>query len=255
MKAYHHPIVWIFVLIIALSIFIFINKIGRYRTISHVHIDESHMIKKESYPLPTQGTYTPQEFNLQKKLTWLSNNQIEQHKTLYKGYVSKRNEITEKLQAIDRTEKGSRTYSPFRALKIAETYAMNGSILHELYFENLGGTSQDIGSEMKKLIIDNFGSVESFKQDFLLCGSCARGWVITSFSLEDKRLHNFVLEEHNQNVPVLIIPLLVLDVYEHAYMIDFGIHRNPYLENFWHTIDWNIVEKRIQKWLKPFLKK
>jgi len=195
--------------------------------------------------------YTVKKFNLDGKIQGLSNNQINQHLQLYKGYVNKRNEITDKLKTVNRKNAGSRTYSAYRALKVAETYAVNGSVLHELYFENLGKQNQKPGPLMQKLIEKSFGSMDAFKQDFMDAGSCARGWVLTGYMLDDNLIHNFVLEEHNQHVPVLCIPLLILDVYEHAYMIDFGIHRNKYLDVFWKNIDWNAVEQRIKKWVDP----
>ena len=118
-----------------------------------------------------------------------------------------------------------------------------------MYFENLGGEGTQVGKQINQLIEKNFGSFEAFKKDFMDCGNVSRGWVVTAYSFDDGRLHNFVLEEHNQNVPVLMIPLLVLDVYEHAYMIDYGIKRIPYLDVFWQNINWNAVEKRIEKWV------
>ena len=81
--------------------------------------------------------------------------------------------------------------------------------------------------------------------------SCSRGWVVTGYMLDDGMIHNFVLEEHNQSVPVLMIPLLVIDVYEHAYMIDFGTNKNPYFEVFWRNINWSAVEERINRWVLP----
>ena len=192
--------------------------------------------------------YTVKQFDITDNTQGLSKNQIDQHKELYAGYIKKRNEIAQKLQTVNREYAANRTYSAFRALKIAETYAINGSLLHELYFENLGGNNTTMGPMAKKLLEKNFGSLDSYKQDFIDCGGCARGWVITALMLDDYSVHNFVLEEHNQHVPVLALPLIVLDVYEHAYMIDFGIKRDPYLEVFWKNINWNVVEKRIQKW-------
>lgn len=192
--------------------------------------------------------YQTKSFNLIDKLQGLSKRQLDEHDILYKGYVKQRNVIANALTTVDRSNL-NRTYSLFRSLKIAETYAVNGQILHELYFENLGGAQTKIGEKMQNLIIQNFGSVENFKKDFFDCGQVARGWVITAYSLDDHQLHNFVLEEHNQHVPVLIVPLLVLDVYEHAYMIDYGATRNPYLDVFWQNIDWQVIESRINKWL------
>jgi len=183
----------------------------------------------------------------------LSTNQLKQHYGLYTGYVNKRNEIEKNLQTVDRQKKANRTYSPYRALKIAETYAVNGSLLHELYFENMKPTDTQPGAEIMKLITCSFGSFDNFKKDFIDAAGVARGWVVTAYGMDDGRVHNYVLEEHNQNVPVLSIPLLVLDVYEHAYMIDFGTKRTPYVDIFWNNIDWNVVEERIKKWVAWFL--
>ena len=69
--------------------------------------------------------------------------------------------------------------------------------------------------------------------------------------LDDGTIHNFVLKEHNQSVPVLMIPLLVIDMYEHAYMIDFGTAKNPYFDVFWRNINWSVIEDWITKWVAP----
>ena len=74
------------------------------------------------------------------------------------------------------------------------------------------------------------------------------------YGIDDGHVHNYVFESHNQNVPVLSIPLLVLDVYEHAYMIDFGIKRAAYLDVFWENVNWDVVEQRIKKWVLPFMR-
>ncbi len=202
----------------------------------------------QSISIIEPGNYTAQTFDLVGKLKGLSKKQIDEHEQLYKGYVNSRNKISLELQKVDRSSP-SRTWSPFRELKIEETYAINGQILHELYFENLEQPGIEMGPQMKALIESNFGSIEKFKKDFMDCGNVSRGWVVTAFSFDDGRLHNFVLEQHNQNVPVLMIPLLVLDVYEHAYMIDYGIKRAPYLDVFWKNINWNVVENRINRWV------
>jgi Fe-Mn family superoxide dismutase len=198
----------------------------------------------------TAAQYTARLFNLENVLKGLSKKQIEQHEELYRGYVKQRNNIAQQLKTVDRSGP-NRTYSPFRELKVEETYAVNGHLLHELYFENLG-KSGDIGPLMKELIENNFGSLEAFKKDLMDCAQISRGWVITAYGLDDGALHNYVLEQHNQNVPILALPLLVLDVYEHAYMIDFGINRNLYLDIFWENINWEVVENRIVRWVNVF---
>lgn len=80
-----------------------------------------------------------------------------------------------------------------------------------------------------------------------MCSLSSRGWVITGYSLTDHAIHNFLLDAHNQTVPVCVIPLLVVDIYEHAYMIDFGIKRADYLDVLFKLFNWNVVEQRTQK--------
>lgn len=192
--------------------------------------------------------YKPMQFDFAQKGVTFSESQMSQHYTLYQGYVKKRNEIDQNLKTVDRSNVANVTYSPFRSLKIAQVFAHNGSILHQLFFENLG-QAEEIGPETQTLLIKNFGSIEAFKKDLLESASCARGWVLTAYCLDDNTVKNFVLDAHHINVPVFVIPLLVVDTYEHAYMIDFGIDRAQYLKDLWNNIDWNIVESRVVKWL------
>ncbi len=197
-----------------------------------------------------KSTYQPKKFDLE-SVEGISENQLEQHQKLYHGYVKKRNEIEQSLKTVDRSNVANITYSPFRALKIAETFALNGSILHELYFENLGTGTQP-GPQTMAMIKENFGSLEKFKKDLLDGASCARGWAVTAFTIDSGKVHNYVLEAHNENVPILTIPILVVDTYEHAYMIDFGINRAQYLDIVWKNINWDVVEARIKKWVNKF---
>jgi superoxide dismutase, Fe-Mn family len=198
----------------------------------------------------TSVVYQPKTFDLT-SVDGISDDQLEQHQKLYQGYVKKRNEIGQSLKTVDRSNIANITYSPFRALKIAETFALNGSVLHELYFENLGSGSQP-GPQTLVLIKENFGSLEKFRKDLLDGASCARGWVITAFNIDCGTVHNYVLEAHNETVPILCIPILVVDTYEHAYMIDFGINRTKYLDVVWKNINWDVVEERIKKWVNKF---
>lgn len=200
--------------------------------------------------------HKPISFDLSGKLKGLSARQIEEHDQLYKGYVNKRNEIAKQLASADRTKANNMTFSPFRGLKLGETFAMNGDILHRLYFQNLTPKTTTIGENTKRLLEQNFGSLEAYKADLFATAQSARGWAITGYSLDDGRISNYLLDTHNQMVPVMIIPLVVLDVYEHAYMIDFGIKRVPYLDVFWGALDWDVIEKRasfIEKYKDVFL--
>ncbi|MFZ5953874.1 MAG: superoxide dismutase [Candidatus Dependentiae bacterium] len=205
--------------------------------------------------LPKPATKVPElfkarSFNLS-TVQGISSNQLDQHQKLYQGYVKKRNEIAHGLQTVDRKDSAGITYSPFRALKVAETFALNGSVLHELYFEGLGSGTKP-GKKTLQLIKENFGSLDAFKKDLLETAGCSRGWAIMCFNIDDGKVYNYLLDAHNETVPMLVLPLLIVDVYEHAYMIDFGINRAQYLDTLWKNINWDIVEKRIEKWVTKF---
>ena len=105
-----------------------------------------------------------------------------------------------------------------------------------------------IGPRTQDALIKNFGSLAAFKEDLMATAISARGWILTCYNLDDHTVQNYLLDAHNEKVPVLVIPLLVVDTYEHAYMIDFGINRKEYLAVLWDNINWDVVEKRVKKW-------
>lgn len=179
----------------------------------------------------------------------ISQNQLEQHLGLYKGYVSKINDIESQIHGmtID-LEKMNATYSPYRELHAEQTYALNGVVLHEYYFENMGGPKKKPNDTLMvhKLFTQEFGSWDNYVNHLLAVGKSARGWAITAYNMRDHRIHNYGLDLHNQGVPMHVMPLLVLDVYEHAYMIDFGTKRPAYLEAFMSNVNWAIVDERLK---------
>jgi len=186
-----------------------------------------------------------------KGLNGISDNQISQHRDiLYAGYIKKLNEVEEKLLTADRGA-ANQAYSEYRGLKADETFALNGVILHELYFENLStkGGGPATGNVSEKINRD-FGSFDKWAEDFRASGLAARGWVMLTYSLYDNKLHNYTLDSHNYNVAYLQVPLLIMDVYEHAYAIDYGVKRPPYIDAFFKNIDWETVNARVEKALK-----
>ncbi len=181
-----------------------------------------------------------------KNLDSISDNQIAQHRDiLYAGYVNKLNELEERLKSVDRS-KANQIFSDFRALKSDETFALNGVILHELYFANLSAKGENKPSgKLADLTARDFGSFEKWQEDFKACGMAARGWVIFGYCSYDGKLHNYCLDTHNYNVPSLVSPILVMDVYEHAYVIDYGVKRPPYIDAFMKNIDWSVCQIRL----------
>ncbi|NLC07759.1 MAG: superoxide dismutase [Syntrophomonadaceae bacterium] len=174
-----------------------------------------------------------------------SHRQLSEHYTLYVGYVNKLNEIHELLKDVDYS-KANQTYSDLRSLKIGENFALNGIKLHEAYFENLS-PGQQISGRIEQTINATFGSYENFHTQFSACGLAARGWVLLSLNLDWGNVVINCLDAHDVGYYVNTYPLLVMDVYEHAYMIDYGIKRADYISAFMQNIAWEVVNRRLEQ--------
>lgn len=190
--------------------------------------------------------YKAREFSelVNKKMIGLSSSQIEQHLKLYKGYITKANEINQKLKDAD-TQGANVTYSPLRELLVEESFAVNGVIYHEYYFGNLGGKGGQPGGDLASALDERWGNYGKFMDYLKAAGKCMRGWVVIGYNTRAGHLDAFGLDTHNMWSPANVVPILVLDVYEHAYMIDYGIDRGKYLDAFVKNLDWEIVSKRL----------
>lgn len=192
-----------------------------------------------------------------KELEGLSEKQLkEHHDVLYAGYVKKIGEIEEKLKNVDASSANA-TYSDLRELKMEETFALNGVKLHEGYFDNMAPDvfPRDVSGKILEMISRDFGSYENWEKEFKALGLCARGWVVLGYDLDEKKLKNILCDSHNQGAPWNMIALLIMDVYEHAYFIDYATGRKAYIEAFFKNIDWQYVDRRISEYSLFFLKK
>ncbi len=181
----------------------------------------------------------PLKAALQKGIEGLSLRQLqEHHDVLYAGYVKKLGEIEAKLAAADRSEANA-TYSLVGELWREEAFATNAILLHEAYFDSLGGDGKPKG-KIQGMIGGDFGSYAKWEEDFKASGLAARGWVVLAYNWNDRKLHNYSLDIHTHGV-WNATPLLVLDVYEHAYFLDYGTARKKYIEAFMKNIDWEFV--------------
>jgi len=190
------------------------------------------------------------KFPLEGKLKGISDNQLQQHRdTLYAGYVAKLNVIEEELKKAS-TEGANPTYSAIGELKRQEIFATNGIFLHELYFGNLGGKGGAADGSIADMLKKKWGSFDKWAADFKASGMAARGWVVMAYSFNDNTVHNYSMDLHDVGGVWNSVPLLVLDVYEHAYMIDYGVKRAAYLDAFMGNIDWSVVNKRLETALK-----
>ena len=187
---------------------------------------------------------TARELKPRRELEGLSKRQIEEHHdVLYKGYVNKLNEIEAAVPEAD-ISKANATYSTLRELKREEVFTTNAIRLHEGYFEALGGSGTPHGLA-KEFIEEDFGSYEKWEAEFKGLGMAARGWVILGYDWQDHKLHTYLSDIHSDGVWD-VSPVLILDVYEHAYFLDYGTARKAYIEAFMKNVDWEAVNRRIE---------
>jgi Fe-Mn family superoxide dismutase len=178
-----------------------------------------------------------------KEKSFLSERQFQEHLKLYNGYIKKAEEVGEKLKNSS-FDDANATFSETRSLRLAETFSINGVKLHELYFDNLGKTEKE--GKVVDAIIEKWGDFERFKKSFIASALSVRGWVILAWDNDMKKLKMYATDQHDIAV-WNATPLLVLDVYEHAYFIDFGTDRKKYVETFFENINWGVVNERLEK--------
>ncbi len=171
-----------------------------------------------------------------------TDSQLDQHFTLYKGYIAKLNEIEEKLTTIDNT-KPNFSFNEYSELKRREAVAFNGSFLHELYFENLGSDAE-LSPELKKAF-DAAGGKDKVMADLKAAALCGPGWAVLTRNRRDGKLHSYFFAEHHLGLPIEQDLLVVLDSWEHAFMVDYGIARAKYVDVFLESIKWSAVSKRL----------
>ncbi len=170
---------------------------------------------------------------------------LKNHFTLYQGYVTNTNKL---LDALTLMIKDGKTGTPeFAELKRRFGWEFNGMRLHELYFGNMSKSSVNLEKNLffSKKIVEDFGSYENWEKDFKASGAMRGiGWVILYFDPNERRMFNSWINEHDVGHLSGCAPLLIMDVFEHAYMIDYGLKRADYIEAFFKAINWKEVSDR-----------
>lgn len=184
-------------------------------------------------------------------MSGFSDTLLNNHFKLYQGYVKNTNDILEKLKAL-RTEKKDRT-PEYAELKRRLGWEFDGALLHEYYFENLGGKEPlDINSALYKKIDEEFGGFEDWKQDFVSTGLMRGiGWVILYREPRTGKLVNSWINEHDTGHIASAKPILVMDVFEHAYITDYQLDRAKYIESFLKNINWKAAASRYESRPSP----
>jgi superoxide dismutase, Fe-Mn family len=184
------------------------------------------------------------------QLDGISRETIEAHYRLYEGYVSKRNEILTQLSGVDLAS-ANQVYSELRALKTDLTFAVGGIKNHEIYFEHLGGDGGDPDGAFARLVQRDFGSVDAWREDLRATGMAARGWAWTAYDWDEGRLFNYLGDAQNTFPVWNATPLVALDVYEHAYFLDYRTDRASYIEAFFNNLDWAAVNSWVSGYQVP----
>ncbi len=177
----------------------------------------------------------------------LTDTQLKAHFTLYQGYVKKLNEIWDKLANADKSAPNY-SFNEFSELKRREPVAFNGTVLHEMYFENLGNGSTQPNDHIKGLIASSFGSFDNWVADAKACLMSAHGWLVVLYDYQEKRLfNNLVRTEHDVGLFANTHALLAVDAWEHAYFFDYQTKKADYVANALGGLNWDVIATRFGK--------
>ncbi len=191
------------------------------------------------------ASYTAKDFSKLIGMEGFSETLLGNHFTLYQGYVTNTNKLQELLAG-----KAKDAANPeYAEIKRRFGFEFNGMRLHEYYFGNLGGKAPlDKSGALAKKLADEFGSYEDWEKDFRATGAMRGiGWVVLYQDDVTGGLFNQWINEHEVGHLAGCKPILVMDVFEHAFMTDYGLKRADYIAAFFNNIDWGAVEARLKK--------
>jgi len=191
-------------------------------------------------------TYSAKDYSNLIGMKGFSETLLKNHFTLYQGYVTNTNKLVELLATMLQAGKvGTPEYSE---LKRRMGFEFNGMRLHEYYFDNLGEKAPlDKSGTLAKRMADAFGSYEAWEQDFRATGAMRGiGWAILYQDNVTGWLFNQWINEHEVGHFAGCLPLLIMDVFEHAFITDYGLKRADYIEAFFNNINWDVVESRLK---------
>jgi superoxide dismutase, Fe-Mn family len=189
--------------------------------------------------------YTAKDYSALIGLPGFSETLLKNHFTLYQGYVTNTNKVLDTLDAM--LKDGKAGTPEYAELKRRLGWEFDGMRLHEFYFENLGARPVTPGGALAGKIAADFGSYENWEKDFRATGAMRGiGWTILYQDPVNGKLINFWINEHDVAHPAGCTPLLIMDVFEHAFMIDYGLKRADYIAAFFNNINRDAVEARLK---------
>jgi Fe-Mn family superoxide dismutase len=188
--------------------------------------------------------YTARNFEHLIGMEGFSDTLLKNHFTLYQGYVTNTNKLGDMLTTQLKEGKLGPEYAELRR---RFGWEWNGMRLHEFYFDNLGGAGKGgPGSEFNRLVTQTWGSYENWHKEFTTIGTMRGiGWVVLYQDTATGNLFNLWITEHDGGHAAGARPIVVMDVFEHAFLTDYGLKRADYVQAFWNNVNWTAIEQRI----------
>lgn len=171
------------------------------------------------------------------------------HESLYKGYVETLNKISAELDTANRGAADSK-HSEYRSLKLDEVYNLNATWLHELYFANAFDPHSEITMDSLSYmrLERDWGTFEDWQRDFMACAmSAGSGWAVCGYHTFLQRYVNTVVSHHSGDVMLGLYPVIVVDMWEHAYFRDYLTDKKSHLVARMREFNWNVIEERFKK--------
>jgi superoxide dismutase, Fe-Mn family len=209
--------------------------------------DEQHVVEKESKVLDEAFVAEPKKFKQVSE--FVSQKTKDSHVLLYKDYVETFNKVSAQLDSIDKSNTNS-MHSAFRSLKLDETYNINATWLHELYFSNCFDPHSEVYMDSISYLRlqRDFGTFDDWQKDFMACAmSSGQGWAICGYHMFLKKYVNTFVSNHSQDVMVGLFPVVVVDMHEHAYQKDYLSDKKSYVISQMREFNWNVINERITK--------
>jgi Fe-Mn family superoxide dismutase len=190
--------------------------------------------------------YEAKEFSYP-NLKTISQTAFDLHKKLYEGYVKKLNEIIVEYKTVNKGA-ANHNYSHVRELLIEKSHNYNSMILHECFFNSLSNKPLPPSDYFKKAIEKDFITWGEYLMDLEATAMSSRaGWAVTIFNKKEQRFHNFALDLHDMHVPIQSDLIVVIDTWEHAYMVDFAINKADYVRSVIEEINWGKISERVER--------
>ena len=211
----------------------------------HNKLDLVHGNDQSLYPIYDGEKYVAKDFSYlsQNDKLGLSPAMVSHHLGLYKKYVDKVNQSEAEMRAGNITEFGMKNLA----------FSLNGMALHDIYFSNMSTEQSSASKALSKAIEESYGSFDSYYRNLTELAGQVTGWSITALNLLNGKLINYATADHSANFPAFIMPILALDVYAHAYEMDFGADgKENYINVFGEIINWDLVSRRYDALMMQF---